>query len=84
MDKRERQLLACIPDVLSYKSLLYIGAANYRQQALNLFIKKEYDCTILYPEFFNKLGWETNMRGEMDIRGSNLLAWWRANAFNLQ
>ena len=47
MNNREKQLLTCIPDVLDYESLLYIGAADYRQETLGLFIKKGYDYTIL-------------------------------------
>lgn len=167
--KRREQLLTCIPDVLDYESLLYIGASNRRQQELKLFIEKKYNYIILevwklnvewlkkrfknviegdvrkidklelglfdvimwwhgpehiredkivpvlnklknmtkkilitacpwgiyesnpqernpheshlsylYPEFFEKLGWETNTIREKDMKGSNLLAWWRA------
>lgn len=47
MDRKERQLLTCVPDVLNYKSLLYIGASGRRQKTLGLFINRGYDYTIL-------------------------------------
>jgi len=168
IDEREDQLLTCIPDVLDYKSILYIGASRYRRQMLHLFIDKGYDYSILeiwkpyinwmrkhfkniiegdvrnvddlklgsfdivmwwhgpehimenelvstldklgdmtkkilitanpwgiyesgpqrgnpyeahlshlYPEFFNKLGWETDTIGEKNVPKSNLLSWQR-------
>ena len=44
---KERQMLRCIPDVLNYESLLYIGASDKRQQMLELFIRNNYAYAIL-------------------------------------
>lgn len=164
--QRENQLLKAIPDILDYKSILYIGINQIREEMLHLFKERDYDITILeawkpnvdalkskypniiwgdirdlekikllpqfdiviwwhgpehvkkkelpkiliclrmkahlyaiiacpwgiyeqdsafgnpheehlsylYPEFFKKLGWQTNTIGKEDVKGSNLLA----------
>ena len=44
---RENQLLKAIPDVLDYKSMLYIGINQVREEMLHLFKERDYDITIL-------------------------------------
>jgi hypothetical protein len=44
---REKQLLRCIPDILKFKTLLYIGANTKRMQMMKLFRKAKYRIDIL-------------------------------------
>jgi len=46
-ENREKQLFRCIPDILDYKTLLYIGARRRLAQMLGLFIKASYTIDIL-------------------------------------
>jgi hypothetical protein len=48
----------------------------YRQKAVggNEF---ELHKSVLYPEFFQKMGWKTATLGEKDLKKSNILAWLR-------
>jgi len=86
VNRKERQLLAHVPDVMNYKSLLYIGASACRQETLGLFIKRGYDYTILEiwrpnVEWLRKR-FKNVIEGDVrDINGFNLgnfdiICWW--------
>lgn len=60
--KRERQLLRCIPTILDYKTLLYIGARKGLTQMLDLFINASYTIDILEI-------WPENVAGLKDLKG---------------
>lgn len=44
---REKQLLKCIPTILDYKTLLYIGARKRMTQMVDLFVAASYTIDIL-------------------------------------
>jgi len=47
LKRRVRQLMRCIPDVLNYGTLLYLGASRKRMQLVELFDGAGYEITIL-------------------------------------
>lgn len=86
MNRKERQLLNCIPDVLNYKSLLYIGASNYRQETLGSFIERRYDYTILeiwHPNvkwlrkrFKNVIEGDVRNVNDFSLGFFDIVCWW--------
>lgn len=47
MRTRERQLLRAMPDILNYRTIFYIGISQVREEMFNLFVKKNYETTIM-------------------------------------
>jgi hypothetical protein len=47
MNNRKEHLISAIPDLLQYKTILYIGARPGRMQMLDLFLNANYYITIL-------------------------------------
>lgn len=46
-ENREKQLLRCVPTILDYETLLYIGARKRRMQMVNLFVDASYTMDVL-------------------------------------
>lgn len=60
--RRRNQLLTCIPTILDYKSLLYIGAKKSRIRMIDLFITANYIIDIIEI-------WPLNIEGLKDFEG---------------
>jgi len=73
---RARQAFAAVPDLLDYKTLLYIGASKARVEMLSYFIKKNYEITIMEAWTENVLYYRQNSRFNIiqaDVRNVNKL-----------
>jgi len=84
---RARQAFAAVPDLLDYKTLLYIGASKARVEMLSYFIKKNYEITIMEAWTENVLYYRQNSRFNIiqaDVRNVNkiplgnfdVIMWW--------
>ena len=85
---REKQLLRCIPTILDYKSLLYIGARKGLTQMLNLFIDASYTIDILeiWPDNAERLKSLEGIREivvgdvrnalKMNLEPYDVVMWW--------
>ena len=61
-ENREKQLLRCIPTILNYKTLLYIGAKKRMIQMLQLFVDTSYAIDIIEI-------WSANVTKLKDLNG---------------
>ncbi len=61
-ENREKQLLRCIPTILNYKTLLYIGAKKRMIQMLQLFVDTSYAIDIIEI-------WSANVTKLEDLNG---------------
>ena len=84
---RARQAFRAVPDLMNYKTLLYIGASKARAEMLSYFIEKNYKITIMEAWTENVLYYRQNSEfniiqadvrdvSKMPLGGFDVITWW--------